>query len=181
LVLQAKPVTTAQEFDEWILLPGNAERHFEFINGEIVEKMASKHRHTAVIMRLCSRITIHIDTHELPGYTTGETGGFAFGDKRYIPDCAYVAVGEPGDQVYSHMPPLLVIEVISDPTSDTEMRHLRNKREDYLKADATVWEVYIDDALVDIYTPDGRYRTERDKLTFAGLPGLEIPLAAIFK
>jgi Uma2 family endonuclease len=181
MVLQSKPVTTAEDFDTWIALAENKDRHFEFINGEVVEKMASKHRHTAVTMRICSRITIHLETHNLPGYTTGETGGFAFGSRRYLPDCAYVDSGEPGDQIYSDIPPVLVIEVVSDPTSEQEMRHLRNKREDYLKGGATVWEVYPDDALVDIYTPDGRYRTERDSLTFDGLPRLETPLASVFR
>jgi Uma2 family endonuclease len=181
VVLQAKPITTADEFDEWVALPENADRHFEFINGEVVEKAPPKHRHSAVIMRLCSRITVHIEDNDLPGYTSGETGGFMFGSRRYLPDCAYVDSGEAGSQIYSDVPSALVIELVSDPTSDQKMRHLRNKREDYLKAGATVWEVYPDDALVDIYAPDGRYRTERETLTFDGLPGLAIKLASVFR
>jgi hypothetical protein len=73
-----------------------------------------------------------------------------------------------------------VIEVASDPNNERELRHLRNKREGYLRVGATIWEVYPEDKLVDIFTPDGRYRTERQQLVFEGLPGLEIPLDRYF-
>ena len=175
-----RELTSPAEFDAWVLLPEQSGRHFEYVRGELIEKMVTKHRHSAVTMRLCSRITVYLDNHDLPGYTTGETGGYAFGPERYIPDCAYVPQGQPGDQVYSTVAPKLVIEVISDPANEYEMRTLRNKRETYLKAGTTVWEVYPDDALVDVYSADGRYSTERERLTFDGLPGLEIPLDRIF-
>ena len=180
MVLQQ--LMTAEEFEEWVRQPENTERHFELINGEMVEKMASQQKHSSVSTLLCSYITMHIHQNALPGFTTGETGGFDFGDgQRFLPDCAYVSEGEPSSEVYSRQLPILVIEVVSDPNNERELRHLRNKRESYLKAGATVWEVYPDDALVDIFTPDGRYRTERDTLTFEGLPGLEIPLEKIFR
>jgi Uma2 family endonuclease len=175
-----QPVT-AEEFDEWVRLPENIERHFELINGEIVEKMPSQQKHTSVIMLLCGYVTMHIHQNDLPGFTTGETGGYDFGlGQRFLPDCAYVPVGKPGSVVYSQQPPILVIEVVSDPNNERELRQLRNKRESYLRAGATVWEVYPEDRLVDIFTPDGRYRTERDRLTFDGSPGLEIPLPRVF-
>ncbi len=180
MVVQS-PLTT-EEFEAWVRLPENAERHFELINGEMVEKMASQQKHSSVSTLLCSYVTMHIHVHNLPGFTTGETGGYDLGPgQRFMPDCAYIPDGKPGIEVYSRQHPVLVIEVVSDPSNERELRHLRNKRESYLKIGATVWEVYPEDALVDIFTPDGRYRTERDKLTFAGLPGLEIPLVKIFE
>jgi len=179
MVLQS-PVTT-EEFKAWVRLPENAERHFELINGEIVEKLASKQEHSSVSTLICSYVTMHIHLNDLPGFTTGETGGYDLGPgQRFLPDCAYVPEGRPGPDVYSTLRPTLVIEVVSDPANERELRHLRNKRESYLRIGATVWEVYPDDALVDIFTPDGRYRTERETLTFDGLPGLEIPLGKIF-
>ena len=162
---------TAKEFDEWVRLPEHFDRHFELINGEIVEKIASRQKHSSVSTLLCSYITMHIHSNDLPGFTTGETGGYDFGaGERYLPDCAYVAEGEANEEVYSQQLPVLVIEVVSDPNNDRELRHLRNKRERYLKVGTTVWEVYPEDSLVDVFTPDGRYRTERDKLTFSSLP-----------
>ena len=173
---------TAEEFEAWVQRPENADRHFELIEGEIVEKVASQQKHTSLSTLMCSYITMHIHQNHLPGFTTGETGGYDFGPgQRFLPDCAYVPEGEPTREVYSHQRPTLVIEVVSDPNNERELRHLRNKREQYLQAGATVWEVYPDDALVDIFTPDGRYRTERDTLTFDGLPGLTISLARIFE
>ncbi|MBZ0300938.1 MAG: Uma2 family endonuclease [Anaerolineae bacterium] len=172
---------TTEEFETWVRLPENGERHFELIHGEMVEKMASQQKHSSVSTALCSYVTMHLFQNDLPGFTTGETGGYDLGPgQRFLPDCAYVAEGTPGSEVYSTQLPALVIEVVSDPSNERELRHLRNKRESYLKVGATVWEVYPDDALVDIFTPDGRYRTERDKLAFEGLPGLTIPLSKIF-
>ena len=180
MVLQ-KPMT-AEEFDAWVWLPENAERHFELINGETIEKMASQQKHSSVSTLLCSYVTMRIHQNDLPGFTTGETGGFDFGNgQRFLPDCAYVPEGQPDSEAYSRQLPTLVIEVVSDPNNEREFRHLRNKREVYLQAGATVWEVYPEDALVDIFTPDGRYHTERDTMTFDGLPGLAIPLEKIFK
>ena len=64
--------------------------------------------------------------------------------------------------------------------NERELRHQRIKHEIYHKAGATVWEIYAEDALVGIFTPAGRYRTERQTLNFEGLPELEIPLNRIF-
>lgn len=179
MVLQS-PVTI-KDFEDWLHLPENAARHFELINGEVVEKMASQQKPSSVSTLLCSYITMHVHQNDLPGFTTGETGGYNLGGgERYLPDCAYVAEGRPSSETYRLNRPALVIEVVSDPNNERELRHLRNKRESYLKAGATVWEVYPEDAPVDIFTPDGRYHTERQALTFDGLPGPEIPLARIF-
>ena len=179
MVLQS-PITI-EEFEDWLRLPENTERHFELINGEIAEKKARQQKHSSLSTLLCSTITMHIHQNRLPGFTTGETGGYDFGDgQRFLPDCAYVADGEPSAEVYSRQLPALVIEMVSDPNNERELRHLRNKRESYLKAGATVWEVYHDDALVDVFIPDGRYRTERETLSFDGLLGLSIPLDRIF-
>lgn len=50
------PLTT-EEFEAWVRLPENAERHFELINGEMVEKMASQQKHSSVPTLLCSSVS----------------------------------------------------------------------------------------------------------------------------
>ncbi len=181
MVTEIRWPQTVEAFDIWVSLPENADHHYEFISNRVIEKMASTHDHGRVTTKLCSYITMHIETHDLVGYTTGETSGFMLGDTRCIPDCAFIPEDQSTSEAYRAVAPALVIEVISNPDNKLEMADLLDKREIYLAAGATVWELYHHKRYVDIYAPDGSYSPERDKLAFSGLPGLVIPLDRIFR
>jgi Uma2 family endonuclease len=182
IMINQTPVTL-ESFEAFINRPENADRHFELINGEIVEKMSpSRQRHTVIGSRFCIHIGMHLEVNDLPGFVTGETGGYEIEGERIIPDCAYVSDDvEPSSEVYSKTLTVLVIEVISDEQNSLELERLRQHRQIWLRHGVTVWEAHQFDKSVDVYTPDGRYEVVTDTLTFLGLPGLKIPLERIFR
>ena len=168
-------------FDEWVA--EQPEEHlYELINGEIHKKdMVAKDEHGQVISEFIFFLLAHLRGNDIDGYVTSESSGYQFGAQRYIPDVALV-LGQPlTKRAYSTNQPALIIEVISDPNNNDERDVLDDKREIYLDAQATYWETNMQKRYVDVYSPDGRYRRVRDILTLDALPGLEIPLAKVFR
>lgn len=57
---------TIEEFDEFIALPENADRRFELIDGEIVEKMPTE-EHGVISALMAARILMFDEQHQLGG------------------------------------------------------------------------------------------------------------------
>lgn len=180
MVQNLQQVDTAT-FDKWVAEQPE-DQHYELINGEVFEKdMVTKPKHGHAATKLCGYLTVHLDTHNIDGYVTGESTGYQIGDQRYIPDGALV-LGQPmDDAAYSTNHPTLMIEVISNPENTNERSTLDDKREVYLAANMTLWEANTQKRYVDVFTPDGRYQRVRDTLTLDDLPGLAIPLKRVFR
>ena len=126
---------------------------------------------------------MHLITYDLPGIVTGETTGYqAADDDCPEPDVAYCAVlNTAPDTPCIPEVPALVVEVVSDPKNKREIERLAEKRAKYLALGATVWDVWAKAREVRIYVPGQLEPTiERQTLTFAGLPGLTIPLKVVF-
>jgi Uma2 family endonuclease len=139
MVIQTKYVTDA-EFDKFIRLPENANHDFELIAGEIVEKMVSSPRASAVGALIAGLLAVHVHQRGL-GRVTGADGSYVIGGERYIPDAAYISKArqpvQPGD-AYNPLPPDLAVEVLSPSSTDDEMRI---KIAHYLAAGTLVWVV----------------------------------------
>ena len=142
---------TAEEFDQFVLLPENADKAFEFIGGEIVEMVSNNYAsETAMI------IATHIGMYLLQNKTgrmTGADGGYIIAGERYIPDVAYISYEkqpEPSHDAYNPNPPDLVVEVVSPTDSE---RQLSIKISNYLAAGAIVWVARPDVKEVDAHTP----------------------------
>jgi Uma2 family endonuclease len=153
--------------------------------GRLVKRVSTKDWHSGLAGTFRTFIESHLLTHDLPGIITGETTGYqAADDDCPEPDVAYCSVlshyiDEPC--IPPEYPPALVIEVVSDPKNKRELDRLARKRAKYMVMGATLWEVWALDRAVHIYTPGQAMPTiEREKLTYAGLPGLEIPLKTVF-
>jgi Uma2 family endonuclease len=139
VVSQTKRITT-EYFDWFITQPENITRNFELIAGEIVEKMVSNPRSSAIAAWIVGKLTVFVDEHDL-GYVTGADGGYMVSGERYIPDGALISkVRCPvlPDDAYNPLAPDLALEVLSPTNTDEEMRV---KVSNYLADETVVWVV----------------------------------------
>jgi Uma2 family endonuclease len=173
--------TTVEQFEAFIALPENAERRFELIHGEIVEKMP-----TIPHGRIAARLTMHLGI-----YLEGKRIGFVVTEGRFrpehdvendrIPDVAVIAEGMPepeeGPALYM---PMLAVEVKSPRNT---MRKLREKAYFYLANGCQmVWLVNPEKNVVEVLTADDEtLYLEEDILTAEALfPGFSLPVRQIF-
>lgn len=164
---------TIDEFEAFIARPEHADRLFELINGEIVEKVPTE-EHSLVVGDLYLLLRLFVDEHDL--------GRVAFEVRRKVPhddhNARLLPVVKRG--AVPQMPDLAV-EVQSPSDSP---KKLLDKAAYYL-ANGTrlVWLVYPDKRLVEVLTADDRqFFTENETLTGGDvLPGLTMPVTAIFR
>lgn len=148
-----KSTISAQEFDRWVELPENSQRLFEFICGEIVEKIPSNVYVSIVASRIIGLLMIYLFQHDI-GYVSGEQGGYQVGDDRYVPDVAYVSYTKQKMATrkgYNPVVPDLAVEVISDNDNREEQTHLRCKITGYLNGGAIVWVVDCDNQTLEVH------------------------------
>jgi Uma2 family endonuclease len=173
--------TTVEQFEAFLALPENADRRFELIDGEIVEKMP-----TIPHARYASRID-----RFLGSYLDGKQIGFTVSEARFrpehdtendlIPDVTVIAEGMPepeeGPGLYM---PMLAVEVKSPRDS---LRKMREKAYYYLANGARmVWLVVPDKRVVEVITADEEtLYLEDDVITAEELfPGFSLPVRMIF-
>ncbi len=172
---------TVEEFDQFVLLPENADKSFEYIAGEIIE-VVSNDRSAEIAMIIGAFITVFVLQHQL-GRVTGADGGYIIAGERYIPDFAYTSKlrkPKPSGEAYSSVTPDLVVEVLSPANTAAEMRV---KVINYLHDGVTVWIVDPDKKRVEVYAPDQPSKVVDIKGTLDGgsvLPGFTLAVKDIF-
>lgn len=171
---------TMDEFMEFALRPENADREFEFINGEIVEVMPSRTYNSGFSIRIATRVEMFCEQNNLPCYISGEAGAYRVGGNVVVPDFAYKRT--PLSQEYPDPePPLWVVEVIS-PTD--EPGNLKKKRKIYRQAGILLWGLDPDQQTIDVYAPGQEKRTHGMDDTLDGgdvLPGFTLAVRALFR
>ncbi|MCU0480189.1 MAG: Uma2 family endonuclease [Anaerolineae bacterium] len=177
---------TAEEFDQYALLPENDDKLLEYIVGEIFNKMPSNPYASKISARFVKVISIFVDDNDL-GHVTTEAGGYKIGfGERYAPDVAYVSKdrqSELNTSGYNDVPPDLAVEV-EYPTDLASEKRLRYKVTHYLNVGTTVWVVYPEAKTVEVYVPGQsvQFLSEKDTLTGgAVLQGFSVPLSEVFK
>lgn len=186
--MNASPVAhmTLEAFEAWVALPENADKTFEWVSGEVVEKMPSNMIASRIASRIIFYLELFLQQQGLKGYVTGADGGYQIGDERYVPDVAFVAhakLPELAPYAYCPAPPDLAVEVVSDPDNAHERRALRRKVAHYVAAGVTVWVIAPFDYTVEVYRPDHPFKlVEIDEtLTGAGvLTGFALSLRQLF-
>ena len=90
MVFQApsKPMTI-DEFIAYALLPENAERNFEFIGGEIIEKMPGLTENSGIAYNIGIETALHCRQNNILHFLTGEAGAYRIGNNTLVPDFAY--------------------------------------------------------------------------------------------
>ncbi len=174
---------TIEEFEAFISQPEQVDRLFEYIGGEIVEKMPSSTYVSEIAMRIAFHIMHFLQQHGITGHVTGEAGAYNVSGERYAPDVAFKR--KPTSQEYPDPnPPELAVEVVSrsDQRADREER-LQVKIGNYLAAGTLLWVVRPEEQTVYIYAPGQPVRilTLEDELDGGDvLPGFRLAVRAIF-
>lgn len=182
MVIQAKQFTV-QEFDEFVLMPANADKLLEYIGGEVIEVPSNPYS-SKIAARMLIRLGNFIEKHDL-GHITGEAGGYMVSGERYAPDVAFISYDKQAELAtsgYNPNPPELAVEVILSENS-AELNQLRIKVSNYLAAGSMVWVIKPDDKHVEVYEPNQPVLVlkETDTLTAKGtLTGFELVVNDIF-
>lgn len=140
---------TIQEFEDFIFHPDNISRHFNFLAGEIIQKVSNSYS-SIIGARILMRFGIHLSNNEM-GHVLGANGGYQIGDDRYIPDVSYISYQRqphPPKEPYISNNPNLVVEVM--PPTDTD-KALQIKVANYLAVGTLVWIVRPDDKVIEVY------------------------------
>jgi Uma2 family endonuclease len=180
MVANIKPVTL-EEFDQYVFLPENAEKHLEYVGGEIVE-VVSNNKSSRIGASILARLTIFAEDNDL-GWVTGADGGYRVMGERYIPDAAFVSKKRqptPSEEAYNSIAPDLAVEVLS-PTDDRDK--LRIKVVNYLLAGTRVWVVDPEKQQVEDYVPGQSPKTLLAEGILDGgdiLPGFRLEVSRIF-
>jgi Uma2 family endonuclease len=180
MAVQARHVTV-EEFGQFVMLPENAERLFEYIGGNIVE-VVSNSKSSKLGLFIGGKIITFVVEHGL-GRVTGADGGYIVAGERYIPDVGFISLQkqpEEPDVAYNPLAPDLVVEVLSPANAPGNMRV---KIGNYLQAGTTVWVVDPDLKQVEIYAPGQKVRIMTVNETLDGenvLPGFKLPIKDIF-
>ena len=170
---------TLDEFIAYALRPENAERNFEFVDGEIIEKMPGSTENSAISANLVFEVRTHCQNNNLPCYVSVEAGAYRIGNNTLAPDFAYKTT--PMTREYPDpIPPLWAVEVIS---ANDKVRDIRKKRQRYLEAGILLWEIYPDEQLIDVYAPNQPVTTYsiKDVIEVSVVAGLKIEASKLFR
>jgi Uma2 family endonuclease len=171
-----------EAFEAWLDAPENQQRHFEWIDGRIKEKMVSHPKSAKLALRLARYLATFVDDHHL-GEMTGADGGYHVGSERYIPDAAFASHEKwqaPIERGYLTLAPDLAIEVLSPTDSASE---ITLKVLNYLQAGTTVWLVEPDNKSITVYVPQQKPKTYHHTDTLLGtglLDGFTLDLNLVF-
>jgi Uma2 family endonuclease len=177
---EKKKLYTMDEFLEFAARPENADREFEFIDGEIIEVMPSRTYNSGFALRIAARVEIFCDENQLPCYMSGADGAYRILDNILVPDFAYKRT--PLSKDYPDPdPPLWVVEVLS-PTD--EPGNIKKKRGIYRQAKILLWELDADQQTVEVYAPGKDKRTFGIDDTLDGgdvVPGFTLAVRVLFR
>jgi Uma2 family endonuclease len=168
---------TIEEFDKFIALLENADRRFELIDGEIIEKIPTE-EHGVLSVLMAARILMFDEQHQLGGRVGVEARYRTPEDRRNsrMPDVSFTSTARllpiTRKGAIPQMPDL-AIEVKSP---DDSVMLLRLKAAYYL-ANGTrmVWLIFPEQRLVEVYRPDMDVLEGGDVL-----PGFTLALQHIF-
>lgn len=142
-------IIPVEEFDKWVFLPENADKSFEYIGEEIVEKTSNWYS-SLIGGEILYHIKHFIKTKKIRGYVTGADGGYQVMAERYISDVGYISgkrQSEPCRLAYNPNYPDLAVEVVSPTDSE---RDITIKVANYLAAGTVVWLIYPEKKQVNI-------------------------------
>jgi len=175
---------TAQEFDDWTLLPQNSDGLFEYIDGEIVEVPSNPYA-SQISQIIAGEFYIFLKGKDL-GHLTGEAGGYKVSGERYAPDVGFISKirqAELNRRGYNEVPPDLAVEV-DYPSTAQSQQALFTKIVNYLAAGTTVWRFLPETKTVEVYAPGQPKRTLGIDDELDGgeiLPGFKLLIRDVFK
>lgn len=181
MALPKASTMTVAEFSIWTQRPENSAKRFELLNGKVIE-VPSNPFASVIAARLITQIGMYLLQNEIDGHVSGEGGGFIINGQVFAPDVAY-SRDLPTNKGYEDTPPLLAVEVISDPHSNTEQTDLRRKLAHYMRAGIVTWIVDYVAKQVEVHIPGGNIQLcGADDMLAGGdvLPGFALHVKDIF-
>jgi len=175
---------TAREFDDWTLRPENADRLFEYIDGEIVEVPSNPYA-SQISQIIAGEFYIFLKGKDI-GHLTGEAGGYKVSGERYAPDVGFVSKEKQAElnrRGYNEVPPDLAVE-LDYPSTAQSQQALFTKIVNYLAAGTTVWRFLPETKTVEVFAPGQPKRTLTidDELDGGDiLPGFKLAIRDVFK
>ncbi|MAU12073.1 MAG: hypothetical protein CL607_19780 [Anaerolineaceae bacterium] len=169
------------DFYDFAQRPENAQRHLELIDGEVVD-VPSNILASTIAIRIATLITMWLMQSNSDGNVSGADGGYVIEGHVFVPDVAFYR-DFPKAKGFSQTPPLLAVEVISDPGSHSEQAELRRKLSIYRNADVVVWVVDFEAKQIEVHFPDNRIEIYDESMMMPGgdiLPGFELAVKDVF-
>ncbi len=174
-------VMTVEAFEEFVNLPDNADRRFEFIDGEIIE-VPSHPYSSGLSSQFIIALGVFTKGKNL-GYITGEQGGYIVAGARLAPDVAFIRKSRQAElpqQGYNPLAPDLAIEIVSPNDDDQD---IEKKVKLYSKAGVLLWVVYPKRREVEVFAPGRKKQIIGIDGELDGgdvLPGFRLSLAEVF-
>jgi len=170
---------TMAEFIELALKAENADKHFELINGEIIEMSPGRTRNSWFANLIIAAVHRFCDDHNLPYSTSNGDSAFDIQGNTVAPDFAFKRTPM-GNEYPDPIAPEWAVEIISPTDKGPD---IRAKRQIYLRAGILYWEMYPESQSIDVYAPGQPLRTFNIDDTLDGsdvLPGFTLPVKNIF-
>ncbi len=181
------PTMTADEFMAFVMLPENAHKHFELIEGVPVEMTSSSQKNTVIAMRIGYFFNVWVIPNDL-GYVSGADGGYRLNDNNvYQPDVAFISKTRHAELSGVEFPiaPDIAVEIISP--SEDSLEVLRKAGRYITTGTQLVWLVYEKEKTIFVCQPGGSSNLDikeygiQDTLTGgAVLPGFTLAVRDIF-
>jgi Uma2 family endonuclease len=180
---QRHKLYTVREFEDFIARPENADRRFELINGELVEKVPTQ-IHAWIAHLISDFFFVYLRQHP-NGWALVEARYQLPGDEHNarIPDVSFVLKLE-GRALTSSGPAPYMPELAVEIKSPDDTYHELRERAHYYLANGTriVWLVYPEKRAVEVLTLDD-FDLLREDATLEGgdlLPEFALPVKDIF-
>jgi Uma2 family endonuclease len=170
---------TIEQFKAWVEQPEFADRSFELIDGEIVEKMPGTTLNSGIAVNMVFNTRLHCRDKALPCYISTGDGAYQVGKDVVAPDMAYKQTPM-SDEYPDPVAPLWAVEVISPTDKAVD---IRKKRLIYSDAGILLWEVYPQLQRVDVYAPGQAVSSFGINDVLDGgavLPAFRLPVKDIF-
>ncbi len=174
-----KTDASLEDFVQFALLPENADKDFELIDGEIIEMAPARTSTSRIPLQIVGAVYMFCRSRGIPCYMSGADGAYDVQGHVLVPDFAYKPTPM-SDDYPDPVAPLWAVEVIS-PTDKAP--DIRRKRQIYLQAGILLWEIYPDARSVDVYAPNQPVRAFGiDDTLDAGsvLPEFTLPVRDLF-
>jgi Uma2 family endonuclease len=184
MVIQQK-FYTVDEFEAFIALPENAERLFELIDGEIVEKVPTE-LHSIVAGNFYAALRDYAKPRHL-GRVVFEVRFRLPNDARNtrVPDVSFTRAERLLPIVEQGAVPQIPDLCVEVQSPDDSPQKMRDKAAYYLASGARlVWLAYTKKRQVEALYPDGEFDIFSQNDTLSGgevIPGFTIPVRALFQ
>jgi Uma2 family endonuclease len=180
--MSTRAKTTAAQYEAFLALPENADRRFELVHGEIIEKMPTQ-LHAYIIQMISGFLFVFLRQNPL---------GYALIEARYrlpdddendlIPDLSFVAQGR-GPLVSSGPAPYMPDFTVEAHSEGKSIRFMHDKALLYLEnGTRMVWIIYSTRQIVEVLTPTERQLLTIDDTLTGGdvLPGFSVAVRDLF-